>query len=232
MAARTALLPTAIQEGDLDTINDIYLAGDYPDLSAPDDVGNTPAHLAVLFDRPEVLKWLHSKGVDLSKRCDSSGFGTPAFYCTHYGKTGMLTDLWAMGYDLSADCDKFELPPLYYAEKKGDTLTAEHIKKCMAQGTLQDVMATIIQRCTRGLFARNIYREKVAYRERCALAQTIISAPWRGGVVRMRNNRRELEADMQRENELANANVDADASAQQETKTIAPEDLNTAPPPS
>ncbi|GMH62853.1 hypothetical protein TL16_g03568, partial [Triparma laevis f. inornata] len=195
----------------LDTINDIYLAGDYPDLSAPDDVGNTPAHLAVLFDRPEVLKWLHSKGVDLSKKCDSSNFGTPTFYAMHYGKTGMLTDLWAMGYDLSADCDKFELPPLYYAEKKGDTLTADHIKACMAAGTLQDVKATIIQRCTRGLFARNIYREKKAHRERQVLAQTIISAPWRGGVVRMRNNRRELEAEA-RDDEV-------DAKLNDETKT-------------
>ena len=185
----------------MDTINDIYLAGDYPDLHAPDDVGNFPAHLAVLFDRPEVLKWLHSKGCDLSKKCDDKNFGTPAFYAMHYGKTGMLTDLWAMGYDLDAPCDKYELPPLYYAEKKGDALTAEHIKFCMSRGTLQDVMATIIQRCTRGLFARNIFREKVAYRERQSLAQTVIAAPWRGGVVRMQNNRRELEEERQQEEE-------------------------------
>ena len=81
----------------------------------------------------------------------------------------------------------------------------------MAAGTLQDVKATIIQRCTRGLFARNIYREKKAHRERQVLAQTIISAPWRGGVVRMRNNRRELEAEA-RDDEV-------DAKLNDETKT-------------
>ena len=168
-------------------------------------MGNTPAHLAVLFDRPEVLKWLHSKGVDLGKKCDDKNFGTPAFYAMHYGKTGMLTDLWAMGYDLSAPCDKYDLPPLYYAEKKGDTLTANHIKFTMSQGTLQDVKATIIQRCTRGLFARNIYREKLVYRERESFAQTIIAAPWRGGAVRMRNNKREVEEDRRREEEALKA---------------------------
>ena len=179
----------AIRENDLRTISDLHASGDYPDLSLPDDVGNYPAHLAVLFDRREVLKLLHKKGVDLSKKCDSKGYGTPAFYAMHYGKTDMLSDLWAMGYDLSSPCDKYNLPPLYYATKKGDEFTARHLEDVMSRGTLQDVMALVIQRCCRGHFGRNVGRERKKERERYAFAQTLISGPWRGGVVRMRFNR-------------------------------------------
>ncbi len=180
----------AVSEGDIETLKDLHSSGDYPDLSQPDGVGNTPAHLAVLFDRPEVLKFLHAKGVDLGRKCDATNFGTPAFYCMHYGKTQMLSDLWSMGYDLSEPCDKWGMPPLYYAEKKGDKLIVEHLKELISRGTLQDVMATIIQRVTRGLFSRNIYREMVKERDRLSLAQTMIAAPWRGGVVRMRDHKR------------------------------------------
>eukprot|EP00520_Triparma_pacifica_P010595 CAMPEP_0118635608 /NCGR_PEP_ID=MMETSP0785-20121206/2165_1 /TAXON_ID=91992 /ORGANISM="Bolidomonas pacifica, Strain CCMP 1866" /LENGTH=227 /DNA_ID=CAMNT_0006526649 /DNA_START=93 /DNA_END=773 /DNA_ORIENTATION=+ len=183
----------AIRENDLQTINDLHASGDYPDLSKPDDVGNFPAHLAVLFDRREVLKFLHDKGVDLSKKCDTTNYGTPAFYAMHYGKTDMLSDLWKMGYDLSAPCDRYGLAPLYYAEKGGDTFTASHLKDVMSRGTLQDVMALLIQRVTRGHFGRNIRRAKVKERERYGFAQTLIAAPWRGGVVRMRFNKELLE---------------------------------------
>jgi hypothetical protein len=85
------------------------------------------------------------------------------------------------------------MPPSYYADKKGDTLTLAHINDLMSRGTLQDVKATIIQRCTRGLFARIIYRGLLADQVRRIAAQTAIGAPWRGGVVRMRNNKKDQE---------------------------------------
>ena len=169
----------AIRENDIDTIRDLYLSGDYPDLSKPDDVGNYPAHLAVLFDRPAVLKFLHERGVDLSAKCDSCGYGTPSFYAMHYGKTDILSDLWRMGYDLSSPCDRYGLPPLYYAAKRGDKLTADHISSVMSRGTLQDVMATKLQRCSRGHRDRKRYRQMIGDRDRQNEAQAVIAAPWR-----------------------------------------------------
>jgi len=70
----------AIVEGDLETVNDLHLSGSYSDLTMGDDVGNTPAFLACMFDRPEVLRYLHKKGVDLSRPCDANKFGNSAFF--------------------------------------------------------------------------------------------------------------------------------------------------------
>ena len=176
----------AIREGDLSTIRDLISSGDYPDLNIPDEVGNVPAHLAVLFDRPAVLRLLHSLGVDLSRKCDPVNYGTPAFYAMHYGKVGLLTDLWEMGVDLSAPCDKFGLPPLYYAEKKGDEHTAKHLKSLLGRGTLHDVKATRIQKCARGMFARKRVKDLRQLRERKNYSQVSIGKVWRGGVTRMR----------------------------------------------
>jgi hypothetical protein len=185
----------AIRENDISTITDLYGSGDYPDLAKPDDVGNYPAFLAIFFDRPQVLRLLHDKGVDLARKCDDTSYGTPAFYAMHYGKTELLSDLWKMGYDLTDPCDKYGMPPSYYADKKGDKIMTDHLKELTSRGTLQDVMATIIQRCTRGLAGRNEYRAMVKERDRAIMAQTEIGKVWRGGVVRMRDNkrRRELE---------------------------------------
>ena len=171
----------------------------------PDDVGNYPAYLAIFFDRPAVLRFLHDKGVDLSRKCDDSNYGTPAFYCMHLGKTNMLSDMWKMGYDLTDPCDKYGMPPSYYAEKKKDAIMIEHLKEVTSRGTLQDVMATIVQRCTRGLFARNIYSGLCEDRTRRIVAQTMIGAVWRGGVVRMRDNKRRREEEERKKNEPAPA---------------------------
>ena len=72
-----------------------------------------------------------------------------------------------------------------------------HLEMLQSRGTLQDVKASIIARCTRGLFGRNIFRAKKKEKERYTTAQVMIAAPWRGGVVRMAKNRRELAAEQQ-----------------------------------
>ena len=202
----------AIVEGDLDTVNDLYLSGSYSDLTMGDDVGNTPAFLACLFDRPEVLRFLHKNGVDLNRPCDAAKFGNSSFFAMHYGKTQILTDLWEMGYDIGAPCDKFGFPPIYYAELKKDEIMVAHLKMLQSRGTMQDVKATIIERCTRGLFARNFFRAKKKEKERCITAQIMIAAPWRGGCVRMANNRRELAAETEAEdNENKNPEIGGEA---------------------
>jgi len=182
----------AIVEGDLDILNDLHSSGDCSDLTKGDDLGNTPTYLACAFDQPEVLRYLHKKKVDLSRPCDANRFGNAAFFAMHYGKTAILTDLWEMGYDVSAPCEKFGFPPIYYAKLKKDTIMVDHLEMLQNRGTLQDVKATIIARCTRGMFARTIYRAEIELRTRKAFSQVTIAAPWRGGVFRMRNTRQEL----------------------------------------
>ena len=55
------------------------------ELSAPvDDLGLTLPFLAIYFDMPDILRYLHKRGVDLQKYCDPMEFGTPMFYAVSF----------------------------------------------------------------------------------------------------------------------------------------------------
>ena len=43
----------------MEMIGFLKRTGDYADLSEPGSCGTSPAYLAILYDRPEVLKILH-----------------------------------------------------------------------------------------------------------------------------------------------------------------------------
>ena len=45
-----------------------------------DDLGLTLIFLAIYYDRPEIIEYLHKRGVDVTKPCDPMDYGNPMFY--------------------------------------------------------------------------------------------------------------------------------------------------------
>ena len=77
------------------------------DLSKPTELGTTCAYLAVLNDRPEVLRLLAECGIDLTKPCDAMNYGAPAFWAAKYGREHCLLELFNLGVDIHDSCERF-----------------------------------------------------------------------------------------------------------------------------
>jgi hypothetical protein len=58
----------------------------YEQLCGFDDLGLNTAFLAVYYDRPDILRYLIRRGVDLRACCDPMNYGTPVFYAESYNK--------------------------------------------------------------------------------------------------------------------------------------------------
>jgi hypothetical protein len=98
------------------------------DLKKVDDMGLSLAYLAVHHDRPEMLVYLHKRGLDLSLPCDPMGFGTPMFYAVNLGRLACVEALDAVGYSVQHVCDAYlKMTPSYYASRLGDTSVASKI---------------------------------------------------------------------------------------------------------
>lgn len=91
------------------------------ELKRTDDLGLSLPFLAVYYDQPDALRYLHKRGMDLSKPCDPMGFGTPYFYAINLGKSRLLDTLNSLLYSYSLPCETlFNLTPIYYAARKDD----------------------------------------------------------------------------------------------------------------
>mmetsp|Transcript_42108 Transcript_42108/g.112296 ORF Transcript_42108/g.112296 Transcript_42108/m.112296 type:complete len:198 (+) Transcript_42108:158-751(+) len=92
---------------DVEMIGFLKRTGDYPDLSEPSSCGNSPAYLAILHDRPEVLRILNEFDVDLAEPCDAVKFATPSYYCAYLGRTECLRMLAKCEVELeTSSCNK------------------------------------------------------------------------------------------------------------------------------
>lgn len=90
------------------------------DLELPDeDSGLSAAYLAIYYDRPNIIRYLHHRGVDLSKFCDPMMFGTPYFYAIGFHRFEIVVVLEQLGYSLEMQCDCFGQKPLERATKLG-----------------------------------------------------------------------------------------------------------------
>lgn len=131
----------AIQAGDLQLLEICRL----------DEGDLTPAFLAIAYDRPEVLTFLHRAGVDLSLPCDD--YATPAFYAAYRGQVKCLEQLARLGVDLRQPCTKFgDQPSVFFPPEFHDQLV--HVL------TLRDRAATAIARVVRGKRHRAVYDAK------------------------------------------------------------------------
>jgi hypothetical protein len=98
------------------------------ELQLPDDESGLSASLiAIYYDRPKIIKYLHYRGVDFSIPCDPMNFGTPYFYIINFSRFEMLGLLDQLGYSLEIPCDNFGQLPLGRAEHIGNISMRDEI---------------------------------------------------------------------------------------------------------
>lgn len=152
-------------------------------LSIPtDDLGLTPAFLAVYYDRPEMIDYLHKRGVDLKKPCDAMNYGTPLFYAVSLGKTRLIYQLDMLTNSIGSSCDTFGQLPMVHAQRLDDHRTIEAINwaatkekraglffmkhwrriQCRKMYFKMVKAIPLIQRIVRGMIGRKIIRSKRA----------------------------------------------------------------------
>lgn len=145
------------------------------ELERVDDCGLGLAYLAVYYDRPDMIRYLHKRGVDLSKPCDPMEFGTPMFYAVTMGKVHVVEALDSLGVSVTNVCDTYmKLTPAYYATLSGDQAVSVKIHNLVHKEQLAGNLfmknylkskarrrflrmrkaAITIQRCARGLADR------------------------------------------------------------------------------
>lgn len=145
------------------------------DLERVDDCGLSLPYLAVHYDRPDMIRYLHKRGVDLSKTCDPMDFGTPMFYAVNMGRIHIVETLDSLGVSVNNVCDSYlKLTPSYYASRIGDPSVGVRIENLMTKELNACLLfrknfekqkarkrflkmrraAIIIQKCARGLSAR------------------------------------------------------------------------------
>ena len=128
-ACRHATVPQLIEAGDVDLLRALRRCGHLPGgLQGADDLGLTPAYLAVHFDRPAVLDFLREDGVDLTVACDgvgADGHGTPAFYAAFHGKVRVLRALARLGVAMEAPCTRFGEAPAEFFDRHGPAVAEQ-----------------------------------------------------------------------------------------------------------
>ena len=104
------------------------------DLEKVDDCGLSLPYLAVHYDRPDMIRYLHKRGLDFSKPCDPMEYGTPMFYAVNMGKIHIVETLDSLGISVNHVCDTYmKLTPSYYASRIGDPSVAHSIQRLQAQ---------------------------------------------------------------------------------------------------
>lgn len=104
------------------------------ELERTDDLGLTLPFLAIYYDQPDALRYLHKRGLDLSKPCDPMVYGSPMFYATYFGRPRLVETLYALGYSANSACETaFSLKPLYYAERRDDQYTKAVLQSIIAK---------------------------------------------------------------------------------------------------
>ena len=120
---------SVFEAGDVDLLRALRRCGHLPGgLQGADDLGLTPAYLAVHFDQPAVLDFLREDGVDLTVACDgvgADGHGTPAFYAAFHGKVRVLRALARLGVAMEAPCTRFGEAPAEFFDRHGPAVAEQ-----------------------------------------------------------------------------------------------------------
>lgn len=99
-----------------------------------DDLGLTLPYLAVYYDRPDVVQYLHNRGMNFSLPCDPMNFGTPMFYAVNLKRLNVMEMLGSFGYSTNNKCDTLELRPLDHAIRLDD----QHVIDFIVQKNKQE----------------------------------------------------------------------------------------------
>jgi hypothetical protein len=150
------------------------------ELDVMDEFGLTLPFLAVYYDRPDMIRYLAKRGLDMTKTCDTMGFGNPMFYAVNLGKLEVIDALHSIGCSVTRDCDTFlNFKPEYYASR----IDNQEIKDKINYIKSSEVRAA-------NLFKRNYlrYRWRKIYTQKLS-ALICIQRHVRGFIVRSVNNR-------------------------------------------
>jgi hypothetical protein len=150
----------------------------------PDSGLNAP-YLAIYYDRPKIVKYLHERGLDMSKFCDGMDFGTCIFYAVSYLRYEILELLEQLEYDIIGPCDEFGQTPLERAAKMENKELTAHLEFLIGRRTR--VHSFMAKNCMRYLHRQRYLR---LYR-----ALLVVERVIRGYIGRCRanNKRRELK---------------------------------------
>ena len=121
----------------------------------PDSGLNAP-YLAIYYDRPKIVKYLHERGLDMSKFCDGMDFGTCIFYAVSYLRYEILELLEQLNYDIIGPCDEFGQTPLERAVKMENKKLAAHLEFLI--GRRQRVHIVMTKNCMRYLHRQRYLR--------------------------------------------------------------------------
>lgn len=150
-------------------------------LESIDDFGLTLAYQAVYYDRPDMIRYLAKRGIDMNKPCDGMNFGTPMFYAVNLGRVAVMEALHISGCSVLNSCDNYiKLTPEYHAIRTDNPLVMDKITYIKNA----DLRAA-------KLWKRNYLRymcQKKYRRQRAAII--LIQKIMRGSLVRIRNWRK------------------------------------------
>ena len=167
------------------------------ELQKTDDLGLTLPFVAVYHDRPDMLRYLSVRGLDLSAPCDPMGFGNPMFYAVTWRKYRIVDVLDLLGVSVVNECDMFKQTPLAHAERIDDPIMIKLINNLKGRNER-----------VRIFFEKNFLRSKCRRMYRLARAAIItIQRIIRGKLARMKaaSKRKKLRAKLKKENALKEA---------------------------
>ena len=97
------------------------------DLNRVDDLGLSLPYICIYHDRPQMLEYLHRRGVDLGVPCDPCDYGTPMYYAIMLKQHQCVIMLDLLGYSIHNQCTKYEELPITCAERLDDDMIMKTI---------------------------------------------------------------------------------------------------------
>jgi hypothetical protein len=132
------------------------------ELEQADDLGLTLPFLAVYYDRPDMLYYLHKRGLDLSKPCDPMEFGNPMFYAICLKKHRLIAVLDMIGCSAHKECDSLHQNPLIHCDRIQDIEAKMIIRRCEGK----EVRAAELFKKN---FLKSKFRKLYLYKKECAI---------------------------------------------------------------
>jgi ankyrin repeat protein len=132
--------------------------------SPDDDSGLSTLFLAIYYDRPDIIRYLHKRGVDLSGYCDPYFNGTALYYAVSFGRFGIVELLQKLGCSLEISCDSFGQTPLKTAEMLENFEMVFMINKLIKKnGIAEDLLTRNCQRYLCWIRLENLFFFHLSY---------------------------------------------------------------------
>jgi ankyrin repeat protein len=117
--------------------------------SFDDDSGLSALFLAVYYDRPDIIRYLYKRGVDLSSYCDPYSNGTALYYAVSFSRFGIVELLQKLGCSLEISCDSLGQTPLKTAEMLKNLEMVSIIDKLIRKNEIAEDL--LLRNCQRYL---------------------------------------------------------------------------------